>query len=304
MLPAGGNGAKVFDTDYLDEMKEELLGKIVLEGDTMDWAHLVLGVKNRVTLNELTRVGNVNDATCGWPVNAGEITLVQRELTVYPKEIKDEICPKDLEKTYLGLYMRSNKEVPFVGVIAEEYVKTAHAYAEKFIWQGDGVNNGLYQILDSATGVVNASAQVQAAANWIDRVNAMLAVTPAEVLERQDAILCLGYADFMALVQELNNASNFHVTFNAGTPMEFVYPGTTILVKAVSGMNNIAAPSTGKNMILTYKDNVAVGTDMLDNEEEFDMWYSRDADTVRTNVQFKIGSEVYFPDFVVKGYTI
>lgn len=289
--------------NYLDEMREELIGKIVLEGDTMDWAHLILGVKNRMSLNTITGVDSFEDATCGWEAK-GNLALEQRELIVYPKQLKNSICPKDLEKTYLGMYMRTNKEVPFVGVIADEYVKNAHAYAEKFIWQGDGVNDGLYQIIDGATGVVDASTAVDGESTWVGRVNQMLAATPAEVLERRDGILCLGYADFMALVQELNSTAHFTVTFNEGAPMEFFYPGTTILVKAVAGMNGIAAPTKGANMILTYKDNIAVGTDMLDDEEVFDMWYSRDNDEVRVNIQFKIGSEVYFPDMVVKGYAI
>lgn len=301
--PAGGSGATIFDTNYLDEMKEELIGKIVLEGDTMDWAHLIPGVKNRISLNEITGVDAFADASCGWETKGG-ITFEQRELIVYPKQLKNSICPKDLEKTYLGMYMRTNKEAPVVAVIADEYVRNAHAYAEKFIWQGDGVNDGLYQIIEGATGVVDASTAVDAASTWVDRVNEMLSVTPAEVLERRDGILCMGYADFMALVQELNATAHFTVTFNEGAPMEFYYPGTTILVKAVAGMNGIAAPTKGKNMILTYKDNIAVGTDMMNDEEVFDMWYSRDNDEVRVNIQFKIGSQVYFPDFVVKGYSI
>lgn len=301
--PAGGSGATIFDNNYLDEMREELIGKIVLEGDTMDWAHVIPGVKNRISLNEITGVDDFVDASCGW-VEKGNLALEQRELIVYPKQLKNSICPKTLETTYLGMYMRTNKEVPFVAVIADEYVRNAHAYAEKFIWQGDGVNDGLYQIVSTATGVVNASSAVDAAATWIDRVNEMLSVTPAEVLERRDGILCMGYADFMALIQELNATAHFTVTFNEGAPMEFYYPGTTILVKAVAGMNGIAAPTKGKNMILTYKDNIAVGTDMMNDEEVFDMWYSRDNDEVRINIQFKVGSQVYFPDFVVKGYTI
>lgn len=296
-------GANVFDSNYLDEMREELIGKIVLEGDTMDWAHIIPGVKNRISLNEITGVDDFVDASCGWDVK-GNLTLTQRELIVYPKQLKNEICPKTLETTYLGSYMRTNKEVPFVGVIAEAYVSSAHAFAEKFIYQGDGVNDGLYQIIDAEANVVDASVAVDAAATWIDRVNEMLTVTPAEVLERRDGILCMGYADFMSLVMELNATAQFTVTFNEGAPMEFYYPGTTILVKAVAGMNGIAAPTKGKNMILTYKDNIAVGTDMMNDEEVLDIFYSRDADAVKVNIQFKIGSQVYFPDFVVKGYAI
>lgn len=298
--PATGGGAKIFDNDYLDEMREELLGKIVLEGKTIDWAHLIPGVKNRVSLNEMVGVGDVTDATCGWET-PGEITLAQRELIVYPKQIKDSICPKELEKTYLGMYMRTNKEVPFIGVIADQYVKTAKSYVETFIWQGDGTYYGLYQIADTEA---QYTAPVNAADTMITAVNKMVAAAPAEILEREDGVLVMDIPSFVQYTQELVNANLYHYETNVTPELGFYIPGTNIKVKGVAGLNNISNPSTGKNMILTYEDNVAVGTDMLDNDEVFDIWYSRDNDEVRVNVQFKIGANFYFPDFVVKGYSI
>lgn len=117
-LPSVGNGAKIFDTNYLDEHREELIAKLYLESETIGWAHFIPNVKNRMSLNGLDDVGDVQDASCGFTTEA-DIDLSQRELKVKPKEIKDSICPKDLEKTYLGTYMKSNKEIPFIGVFAE-----------------------------------------------------------------------------------------------------------------------------------------------------------------------------------------
>lgn len=301
-----GAGAKVFDTNYLDEMREELLGKIVLEGKTIDWAYLIPGVKNRISLNGIGDITSVEDADCGWDDQVkGDIELVQKELIVYPKQIKNAICPKELEKTYLGMYMKTNKEVPFVGVIAEQYVKVAKKEVEKLIWQGDGGSmDGIYNEADGDANVVDATALVDAATTWIDRVNAMISQTPAEVLERTDGVLVMGYADFMAYVQELQSASNFHVEFNDPSNMSFYIPGTNILCRATAGLDGLSAPTKGKNMLLTYEENIVVGTDMLGDDEVFDIWYSRDNDEVRVNVQFKIGATYRWSPFVVKGYTI
>lgn len=302
--PAGGSGATVFDTDYLDEMREELLGKIVLEGKTIDWAYLIPGVKNRISLNGIGDITSVVDAACGWDFK-GDIELVQKELQVFAKQIKNSICPKDLEKTYLGMYMKTNKEIPFIGVIAEQYVKVAKKEVEKLIWQGDGASmDGIYKEANTDANVVDASAAVDSAATWIARVNAMIAQTPAEVLERTDGVLVMGYADFMAYVQELQGVANMTVSFNDPSNMSFYIPGTNILCRATAGMDGIAAPTKGKNMILTYEENICVGTDMMGDDEVFDIWYSRDNDEVRVNVQFKIGSTYRWSPFIVKGYTI
>lgn len=304
--PNGGAGAKVFDTNYLDEMREELLGKIVLEGKTIDWAYLIPGVKNRISLNGIGDIAEVADAKCGWETTDG-IEFTQKELVVFPKEIKNDICPKDLEKTYLGMYMKSNKEIPFVQVIAEQYVKVAKNAVEKLIWQGDGnAMKGIYTEADGDNDVVDASADIDSLSpfTWIGAVNAMIAKTPAEVLERTDGVLVMGYADFMAYVQELQATANMTVSFNDPSNMSFYIPGTNILCRATAGLDGLAAPTKGKNMILTYEENICVGTDMMNDEEVFDIWYSRDNDTVRVNVQFKIGSTYRWPDFVVKGYAI
>lgn len=299
-----GAGAKVFDTNYLDEMREELLGKIVLEGKTIDWAYLIPGVKNRISLNGIGDITSVQDASCGWTTD-GDIELTQKELVVFPKQIKNSICSKDVERTYLGMYMKTNKEVPFVGVIADQYVKVAKKEVEKMIWQGDGGSMaGIYNEADSDANVVNASALVDAATTWVDRVNAMISQTPAEVLERTDGVLVMGYADFMAYVQELQAAANMTISFNDPSNMSFYIPGTNILCRATAGMDGINAPTKGKNMILTYEENICVGTDMMNDDEIFDIWYSRDNDEVRVNVQFKIGSTYRWSEYVVKGYTI
>jgi len=55
-------------------------------------------------------------------------------------------------------------------------------------------------------------------------------------------------------------------------------------------------------MLLTYGANLVVGTDLLNEEEKFDIFYSRDNDEVRVNIQWKIGTQIYFPEYVVVNY--
>ena len=310
--PNSGNGAAVFDTNYLNEHKDELLGKIVLEGDTINFAHIIPGVKNRMSLNNLDEVGNVNDASCGWAANAGDITLSQKELVVYPKQIKDSICPKNLEKTYLGEYMRTNKELPFVGVIADKYAAKGNKFVEDFIWKGDydfanhisGSQDGLLYQLFRSGAKIDASTAVDTATTWIGKVNAMVSACPAEILDRKDLVLCMSYANFVAYQQELIAANLFHYDANIASKMELYVPGTSILVKAVAGLNGatIATGGKGEMIVLTFAENICVGTDMMEDDEKFDMWYSKDNDEYRVNVQFKVGATTRWDDFVVIGY--
>lgn len=310
--PASGSGAKLFDTNYINETRDQLLGKIVLEGDTIDFAHVIPGVKNRMSLNNLDEVGSVSDATCGWPAAPGDIELSQKELVVYPKEIKDSICQKNLEATYLGEFMSTNKEIPFSGVVANKYAAKGNKFAEDFIWKGDyvwsthtaGTQDGLLYQICGSSAAVDASTAVQAAATWIGKINAMVSACPVEILDRKDLVICVSYAQFISYQQELIAANLFHYDANIASKMELYVPGTNIMVKAVAGLNNTAKVSgkDGELIIMTYKENIVVGTDMMNDEEKFDMWYSKDNDEFRVNVQFKIGATTRFEDFVVRGY--
>lgn len=293
----------LFDTNYIDQMRTELIGQIILEGKTLSYAHLIPGVKNRVSLNTLDGVGSITSGACGWPEAPGEITLTQRELIVADRQIKDAICPKDLEKTFMGMYMKSNKEVPFIATIADFYVKTGKKDVEHTIWQGGGITPGLFSIADTDADVIDASADVDAEATYIGKVNALVSNAPAEVLEREDAVIVMNYSDFVAYQQELIAANLFHYDANVANDMTLYVPGTNIKVRATAGLNN-ATVYTGSAMILTYEDNIAVGTDGLDGDEMFDIWYSKDNDEVRVHVSYKIGSNFFFPNMVVKGYVI
>ena len=60
---------------------------------------------------------------------------------------------------------------------------------------------------------------------------------------------------------------------------------------------------TGTNYIFgTYAENMVVSTDLTNEEEKFDIWYSQDNDEVRVNIQWKIGVQIYFPQFVVTNF--
>ena len=302
--PLNGSGAVLFDNNYVDEMRSELIAKILTGSKTLEWARLIPGVKNRISLNTLTSVGTPDDASCGWPAQPGDITLNQNELVVMDREIKDQICLKDLEKTFLGAYMKSNKDLPFIATVADEYVKTAKKDIETMIWLGNGTIPGLYQLADTATGVVDASSQVAGAGTMIAKVNAMVAAMPIEIADREDLVLCLTHADFMAYQQELIAANLFHYDANIAGDNTMYVPGTAVKVRAIAGLNNATAPQTGSIMLLTYEDNVAVGTDGVDDDEYFDIFYSREFDAMKAHISYKIGASFFFNDFVVKGYAI
>jgi hypothetical protein len=92
----------------------------------------------------------------------------------------------------------------------------------------------------------------------------------------------------------LKNANMFHYTADVKSDSEFVLPGTTIKVVAVQGLNG-----TNKAYALRLS-NMFLGTDLLNEEEKFEIFYAKEADQVRFVAEFKMGVNIAFPDEIVK----
>ena len=157
------NITKMLDTDYLAQNREDLIFRALSEGKTLQTIKMIPNVKNRVSLNLMEDASTVADAACGWSA-AGTTYMGQRELAVVSKQIKEALCPKTLETTYMAEYMRSNKELPFTEMLANMKVNTIANWNEKAVWDGDGsYMDGLLEQLASDNDIVDASDAVAAA---------------------------------------------------------------------------------------------------------------------------------------------
>ena len=75
--------------------------------------------------------------------------------------------------------------------------------------------------------------------------------------------------------------------------MELVAPGTNMRLIAVGGL------SSTNFLIAGQLSNFYLGTDLMNEEEEYRFWYSQDNDEVRFRATFKYGTQVAFPDETV-----
>jgi hypothetical protein len=91
----------------------------------------------------------------------------------------------------------------------------------------------------------------------------------------------------------LKNANLFAYNFDAKADAEFVLPGTTIKVVALQGLN-------GTSKIYAMRaSNLFLGTDLLNEEEKFELFYAKEADQVRFVSEFKMGVNFAFPQEIV-----
>ena len=123
-------------------------------------------------------------------------------------------------------------------------------------------------------------------------VDDMFLSIPAALLDKEDFVIFCGNDTFREYVVALRDANLFHYAVEASN-MEMIVPGTNVKLIGVNGLNG-ADKLFGCSM-----SNIYVGTDLLNEQDKFELFYAKEADEMRFVVEFKLGVQIAFPDEVV-----
>jgi hypothetical protein len=251
--------------------------------------------------------------SCGFNAS-GSTTFTQRTVTVGKIKVNESLCPKDLESKYLQKALPTGSmydSIPFEQEFANKKAKTIAEQLEIGLWQGDttsvNVNlnkfDGLVKLIGAASGVVAANTSTFisgaplssiTAANVIEIFDGVYQAIPAKVVAADDMTIFCGQDVFRTYTVALKNANQFHYSIDVKADSEFVLPGTMIKVVALAGLN-------GTNKVYAMRlSNLFLGTDLLNEEEKFEIFYAKEADQVRFVSEFKMGVNIAFPDEVVR----
>jgi len=110
-----------------------------------------------------------------------------------------------------------------------------------------------------------------------------------------DLYLYCGYDFYRTYATALRNANLFHYTGAEDQGQQFsqMVPGTNVRMIAVRGLN------TSNKFFISSKSNMFFGTDLLNDYENFELWYSLDNQEVRMAAKWKLGVNAAFWDYVV-----
>jgi hypothetical protein len=115
---------------------------------------------------------------------------------------------------------------------------------------------------------------------------------PAALLDKDDFVIFCGNDTFREYVVALREANLFHYSVDA-VNMEITVPGTNIKLIGVNGLN------TTDYFVGICMSNMYLGTDMLNEQDKFELFYAKEADEMRFVVEFKLGCQVAFTDEIV-----
>jgi hypothetical protein len=303
---------------YTKENEQLLVSSSVLGSKTAslikDQGNVMVGVKSAETINIMDTDAIFQDgSSCGF--NASGLTsFTQRTVTVGKIKVNEALCLKDLEAKYLQKALPAGSMYDSM-VYSEEYSKRKtekiSQQLEKTLWVGStssvDVNlnkfDGITTLITAAGGsVVNANSvayhgSVETAitdANVVSIFDDIYKAIPAQVVDKDDIAIFCGMDTFRTYTVKLKSSNLYHYQFDGKANSEFYLPGTNVKVIAVQGLNG-----SGKIVAMRIS-NLFIGTDLLNEEERFEIFYAKEADQVRFVAEFKMGVNFAFPDEIVK----
>jgi hypothetical protein len=297
--------------NYTKENESLLVTSSVLGSKTASLiksqGNVMVGVKSAETINIMdTDAIFQAGGSCGFNAS-GSTTFTQRTVTVGKIKVNESLCPKDLEAKYLQKALPEGSRYDSIAFAADYTDKKAariSSQLETAIWQGAtgsaNVNLNKFQGLvtligTSAVEANNATyyggtATAITTANVVAIFDALYKAIPATVVAKDDMTIWCGQDVFRTYTIALKNANMFNYAFDGKADSEFFLPGTPIKVVATPGLN-------GTNKIYAIRlSNMFLGTDLLNEEERFELFYAKEADQVRFVSEFKMGVNVAFLD--------
>jgi hypothetical protein len=293
-------------TSYTDQERLPLITKAVFSARSAALFTKQVGIKFAAALNLMDTDALIQSGdSCGY-TTSGTTAFTQRNITVGRMKVQETLCPRSLEQYWMQTQLTAGSTydgVPFEQAFSEQKALRIAEALENAIWKGNTYFSGVNQLLNAAsgstisgnTGAVSASVGITTN-NAIAIFDGIYNQIPQAILTKTDLVIFCGWDNFRTLLGAFKSTAN--VLYNqvdlAGlADGDIMYPGTNVRVIAVPGL-------TGTNRIVSsYLGNFFYGTDLLSDEEQFSIWFSKDNDEVRFQAAFKAGVQIAYPDLVV-----
>lgn len=310
-------------TAYVNENEKQLLLKSLVKGKTVDLISregtLMSGVKYAEKINLLATDAIFQSGSACTRTPSGSTTITQRQVTVSPIAIVEDLCIADLDHYYLSKALKQGwtNQLPFEQEYTELKSATIAKQLEIATWQGDTSSgnanlsqfDGLIKILDAA-GTMAASNQGAyiaggsiasgtgiTTANVKAIVNSMWLALPAGLQGYDDIRIFCGWDVFYRYINAYTDQNLFNFAPTGSEVKiengEVIIPGTNYKLTAVHGLDQTNRLFAGRMF------NFVGATDMLHEEEKWKLMPDQFDNYLRFQVFFRFGVNIAFPDQIV-----
>lgn len=296
-------------TAYVDQVKMDLIKKMILGGRSTSFMTVQPGIKSAASINLLSSDLVAQAGGCGF-TDDGETILTQNTLNVCPLKVNESICIDTLEQYYTQVMLQPGSydtDFGFEQIYTEEKVSQISSLIDNLIWRGNesgsgqlALCNGFITLADTtySGSVVDGNVSNVTAitpSNIIDIVDEAVEVIPTNIINQDDLYCYVGYDFFRTYTLALRNANlyNYPSVETGANDFMITIPATNVKMVAVKGL-------TGTNkFFISTKSNLYFGTDLLDDFENLQIFFSMDFQEVRVVAKWKSGVNAAFWDYVV-----
>lgn len=308
-------------TDYIKENEKEIISSALFTGKSISMFYNQVGIKSSEDIETMETTAPFQlDSGCVYN-SSGTTSFSRRNLVVKKIMISETLCPEDLEAKYLQRLVQpggTHDKLPLEKEIVDRKIALIARQLEIAVWVGNtdftwNTNlkqfDGVLKLIKAASSsTINATTTAAVtSANIVAIVQEMFTLIPANLLGQTgdtEPVLFMGWSEFRMYINALTTANMFHFDAgNAAKTGELIAPGTGIKMVAVHGLDlngETNLPVTYRqNMILTYPKNLYFGTDMANEYEKYDVWFSKDDQNIKSMFRFKAGAQIAFPELIV-----
>jgi len=303
-------------TDYIRENEKDIISSSIFSAKSISMVKVQVGIKSSEDIEIMDSSADFQvDNGCVYNTS-GTTTFSRRNLAVSKIMIAETLCPEDLEAKFLQRLVQpgsTHDQLPLEKEITDRKIALIAKQLEVAVWQGDtnaGNTNrkqfdGWIKIIDAAGTATSATAQVSISSSTVRGIfEDIYSKIPSAILGADDLVVFCGYDTFRTLMTKLtaDNLYNY-TTDSAASNFEMMYPGTNMKIVGVPGLNadnDAGAAATYKNRIVAARtSNLYFGTDLLNEYEKYDVWFSQDDQNIKTLFRFKAGCQIAFPSEIV-----
>ena len=298
---------------YTNQNVLPLITKSLFDAKTISLINKQVGLKGPSTLNLMSETTSfAYGFGCGFDSNKGtnETSFTQRTINIVDVKVYESLCPKSLQQYWMQSQLPSGSmltSIPFEEQYATMKVKAIQKALETAVWTGTGSAGSITGFASILSGVTDYNAAVggwtaltladltgaSAGANVIKMLNRIETNVVADIRGADDVTIFCGMDMFTIIKQGLVAQNYFNVSYlNGVETYELVLPGSNIKLIGVNGLNG------SSDLYFGRLSNFYFGTDLLGEEEKFEIFYAKEVDEVRFMCEFKAGVQVAFPDQV------
>ena len=302
-------------TDYIKDYEDELIKKSMFDGRTVSLikskGKVFTGIKSSENITILDNPIGFQADSCGFNAS-GDVTFTQRNLATSAVKFQDTLCPRTLETKWTQMLLKKGQnytEADIPKKIIDNIVGGIMQRLETADWQGDTTSisayldryDGLIKIIKAATGTTTATASTYNLTNARAIIANIVSNIPAALKGNPAIKIFMGYDAAETYRQALMNANLYHVPTGTADQHKLYAEGSVHEIIPVHGLDGLTG-NTGDNPFIfaLNPENVILGVDMENEEEQAKMWYSMDDDNVKYSFRFRRGWQIAFPTEIVE----